>query len=235
MMNTDRGKLKKKSAEAALDWITEKLDEERDHLLGVGSGSTVSFAFRGLARLENFSYVPTSKETERGLKEFGAGVREFGSVEETVLDLDGADEVDPDLNLIKGGGGCHTMEKKIAEKAETLLIVVDETKIVDRIGEKSDLPVEVEGGLLSSAREALSTYGIPELRKNEGELFLTDNGNPILDVNLNREVTSGDLPRLEREINSIGGVIENGLFAERNADVVFVGSPEGVEKLRKEH
>lgn len=225
------GELKKIAVEGAMEWIESNY--ELDGLsIGVGSGSTIAHSFDLIAEKNGLSAVPTSKETSKELARRGVNVQELEDFSgQLAFDIDGADEVDPGLNLIKGGGGCHYREKKVAKRSDKLLIVVDKTKLVDYLGQSFPLPVEVEPELEKEVSAKLRRYGIPELRKQEGEPFKTDNSNLIIDVKLEEKLEGAKLEERESEINEIEGVVENGFFVRRNADVVFVGTKNGVKIL----
>ena len=148
----DREELKSLAVEGAMDWIESHFDLSSELTIGAGSGSTVTYSFSRLADYPNLTAVPTSSDTENKLLEYGVEVNQLDDVDELVFDLDGADEVDPGLNLIKGGGGCHYREKMVAKKSELLIIVVDQSKMVDYLGQTFPLPVEKScSSTLSSA------------------------------------------------------------------------------------
>lgn len=224
-----REELKKVAVEGAMEWIESNYELD-DLSIGVGSGSTVAHSFELIAEKSGLTAVPTSKETSKELTQRGVKVRALEDFSgQLAFDIDGADEVDPGLNLIKGGGGCHYREKKVAKLSDKLLIVVDETKLVDYLGQSFPLPVEVEPELEETVREELRRYGVPELRKRGDEPVKTDNLNLIIDVKLEEKLEEIELEKWESEINEIEGVVENGFFARRNADVVFVGTENGVK------
>ncbi len=227
-----RRELKKVAVEGAMEWIETNYELGRGLSIGVGSGSTIAHSFDLIAEKSGLTAVPTSKETSEELAQRGVNVKELEDCsDQLAFDIDGADEVDPGLNLIKGGGGCHYREKKVAKRSDKLLIVVDETKLVDYLGQSFPLPVEVKPELEKEVSAELRRYGIPELRKQEGEPFKTDNSNLIIDVKLEEKLEEAELEEWESEINGIEGVVENGFFVRRNADVVFVGTENGVKVL----
>ena len=232
-MKKSKDDLKKKSVEAALEWICKEFGSDKNLDIGIGSGTTIAFSFPLLSKFRNFRYVPTSRATEKGLEEQNLNIASYDSVERMKIDIDGTDEVDPEFNLLKGGGGCHNIEKKVAKKSKIFLVVCDDSKIVDHLGEKKKLPVEITKNSINNALQELSRYGNANVRSENGNNFMTDSGNLIVDVDLNRNAVSGDLIKLEKEINKIEGVIENGIFAERKADLVFIGRPEKVEILKR--
>jgi len=225
-----RGELKKNAVEGAMEWIEANYELGVGLSIGVGSGSTVAHSFDLIAEKSGLTAVPTSKETKKELAQRGVKVKELEDFSgQLAFDIDGADEVDPGLNLIKGGGGCHYREKKVAKRSDKLLIVVDQTKLVDYLGQSFPLPVEVESDLEETARAELRRFGIPELRTQDDEPVKTDNANLIIDVKLEEKLEEAELEELELEINGIEGVVENGFFVDRNADLVFVGTENGAK------
>jgi len=225
-----RGELKKIAVEGAMEWIESNYELGSGLSIGVGSGSTIAHSFDMIAEKSGLTAVPTSKETSKELTQRGVKVRELeGFSGQLAFDIDGADEVDPGLNLIKGGGGCHYREKKVAKRSDKLLIVVDETKLVDYLGQSFPLPVEVKPELKEATQKELRRYGIPELRKKDDKPVRTDNANLIIDVKLEEKLEEAELEKWEFEINEIEGVVENGFFVDRNADLVFVGTENGAK------
>lgn len=212
--------MKRRSAEGALARIEPLL--ENDDVLGVGTGSTVNFFIDLLPALRGriAGAVASSEASAARLQEQGIPVFDLNTVDRVRFYVDGADEADPRLQLIKGGGGALTREKIIAQVAETFICIVDESKRVGTLG-RFPLPVEVIPMARSLVgRELVRLGGDPVYREN----FITDNGNIILDVhNLHIEVASD----LERAINNIVGVVCNGLFAARPADSLVVGTADG--------
>lgn len=211
---------KKAAAEAAMAYI------EDDMVVGVGTGSTVNFFIDALkqmsARIDGA--VSSSDASETLLRERGIPVMDLNNVDEIAVYVDGADEADPHLRLIKGGGGALTGEKIVAEASRKFVCIVDAGKQVDILGE-FPVPVEVLPMARSMvARKLVGLGGRPELRAG----FETDNGNVILDVHGWRIV---DPVGLERDINQIPGVVTVGLFARRGADVLLVGRDRGVETI----
>jgi len=205
--------------------------------LGLGTGSTVSYALRELAeRIKHDGLkvqgVATSARTEGLANELGIPLTSLEKHPRLDLDIDGADEVDPDLNLIKGGGGAHLREKIVARASELVAIVVDESKLSRRLGEKSAVPVEIlPFALPLVTREMSSLGGRCRLRmaKGSNEAFKTDNGNLILDCDF------GPIPEpdaLEADIRSIPGVLDSGIFYHV-AHLVIVGSRTGTKVMRR--
>ncbi|MFB6291546.1 MAG: ribose-5-phosphate isomerase RpiA [Candidatus Bipolaricaulia bacterium] len=231
----NREKLKRIAVEGAMDWIETNYDLSRELRIGVGSGSTVGYSFPKFSEYSNITAVPSSIKTRDKLVELGVEVDELEDSDQLVFDLDGADEVDPRLNLIKGGGGCHYLEKKVAKKSDSLFIVVDQTKLVDYLGQTFPLPVEVSPKSMDSTRNTLTQYGEPSFRRSGESLFWTDNGNVIVDVKLTERFEVEELKKLEKEINRIDGVIENGFFVDRKADIVFVGTEDGLKVIGDEN
>ena len=198
---------KKEVGEKALDYIKDGM------VVGLGTGSTVFYTISKLGELVNnglsINGIPTSKQTEKLAKEVGIPLVSFNEVEQIDVAIDGADEVDPDLNLIKGGGGALLREKIIANAANTFIVIADPEKNVATLG-SFPLPVEVLPFGFEMTRKKIQELGIvPQLRKAQGTPFRTDNGNYILDC---RFPDMTNLKELERELNLIPGVIENGLF-----------------------
>ncbi|GGO87840.1 ribose-5-phosphate isomerase A [Marinobacterium nitratireducens] len=216
--------MKKAVAQAAVELIRSRLSA--DSIVGVGTGSTANFFIDALAELKHLfdGAVASSEATAERLKGHGIPVYDLNSVSGLDLYIDGADEFDAGLNLVKGGGGALTREKIVAAAAKEFVCIVDASKRVDVLG-AFPLPVEVIPMARSLvARELVKLGGQPELREG----FVTDNGNLILDV-YNLEIR--EPKALEAELNNIVGVVTNGLFARRGADVVLMGTENGVEKV----
>lgn len=223
-MNQDQ--LKQAVAQAAVDFIAPDLTPRS--IVGVGTGSTANCFIDALARLRHDfdGAVASSEATAARLKAHGIPVYDLNSVPELEFYVDGADEADAHLQLIKGGGGALTREKIVAAVARTFICIADQSKLVERLG-AYPLPVEVLPMARSHvARQLVRLGGDPVYREG----FVTDNGNVILDVH-NLNVT--DAVALEREINNIVGVVTNGLFAARPADLLLLGTAEGVRSLRR--
>jgi len=214
--------LKKLVAQAALKHVVE------DKVVGVGSGSTVNFFIDELAKIKGRieGAVAASEASAERLKKHGIRVFDLNSVNELPVYVDGADEVTEHLHMIKGGGGALTREKIVAAVADTFVCICDSSKRVPVLG-KFPLPVEVIPMARSHVgREIVKRKGQPVLREN----FKTDNGNLILDCH---GLTIIDPPALEAELNSIAGVVTNGIFARRGADVLLLGTPQGVTTYKK--
>jgi len=197
-----------------------------DAYLGVGSGSTVNFFIDELARLKGRikGAVASSVKTAERLQANGIRVVELTEVDDLPVYIDGADETTEHGAMIKGGGGALTREKIVAAVARKFVCIVDPSKVVGVLG-NFPLPVEVIPMARSHvARQTVKLGGSPQLREH----FVTDNGNLILDIANLRIVDPADL---EAKIDSIAGVVTNGLFARRGADVILVGTDQGVKTL----
>lgn len=217
-MNQDE--MKKAVAKAALEYV------KPDTVIGIGTGSTANYFIDYLADIKGKieGTVASSEASAERLKSHGIPVLDLNMVNEISVYVDGADETNHQKHLIKGGGGALTREKIVAAVAKQFVCIVDETKVVDILG-KFPLPVEVIPMARSYvARQLVKLGGEPAYREG----FKTDNGNIILDVH-NLEIM--EPTRLEQELNNITGVVTNGLFAMRPADVVLVGSSSGVSTL----
>src|SRR6184192_1791659 len=197
-----------------------------DAVIGVGTGSTASLFIDELARMKNCiaGAVASSEGSAERLKGRGIRVLDLNSVDELPVYIDGADETTERGALIKGGGGALTREKIVAAVAKKFVCIVDQSKLVGVLGD-FPLPVEVIPMARSFVAQALVKLGgHPQLRAN----FTTDNGNIILDVEDMRILNPTEL---EMKINNIVGVVTNGLFADRGADVILVGTDQGVRTL----
>ncbi|UTW10975.1 ribose-5-phosphate isomerase RpiA [Marinobacterium rhizophilum] len=217
--------MKQAVARAALDYIKGGLKD--DSIVGVGTGSTANFFIDELATIKHQfeAAVASSEATAERLRAHGIPVYDLNAVAGLDTYVDGADEFDAGLSLVKGGGGALTREKIVAAASKEFVCIVDASKQVPVLG-AFPLPVEVIPMARSLvARELVRLGGQPELREG----FVTDNGNLILDV-YNLEIRE---PRaFEAELNNIVGVVTNGLFARRGADVVLMGTREGVETIK---
>ena len=217
MSNDDQKRL---AAEAALAFLPE------GGVIGVGTGSTVNYFIRALEprRHDIEAAVSSSEQSTRLLRSAGIEVVDLNSVARLPIYVDGADEASRDLALIKGGGAALTREKIVAAVADRFICIVDESKVVQRLG-RFPLPVEVIPMARSYvARELVKLGGNPVYRDG----CVTDNGNVILDVH---GLAISEPRELERRITLITGVVECGLFAERGADVLLVASARGVERI----
>ena len=213
---------KQRAAEAALEYVRD------GSVVGVGTGSTVNFFIDALADLRGriAGAVSSSEASTLRLRKFGIEVLDLNSTGELDLYVDGADESTRALELIKGGGGALTREKIVAAASRQFVCIVDEQKLVDRLG-RFPLPVEViPMARAHVARQLARLGGEPVLREG----FVTDNGCQILDV---RGLSITDPAELETEINQVAGVVTVGLFARRPADVLLVGMATDVVTLRR--
>lgn len=204
--------------------------------IGFGSGSTAELAVKEIAARvssENLSIkaLPTSTKIASLAAECGIEVLELKSGVKPDWAFDGADEVDSDLNLIKGGGGCHLMEKIVAKLSGGIVVIVGEDKLSKNLGEKFLVPVEFIPEAQSIVKESLSVTGAKEISLRESKSTyggaFTEKGNYIFDVSFSQKIT----PELESNINSITGVVENGLFFGLTKEVI-VGSNEGIKVLK---
>ena len=214
--------LKALVGQAAVDYVVE------GSVVGVGTGSTVNYFIDELAKIKHKieGAVSSSEASTKRLKAHGIEVFELNDVDRIPVYVDGADESNHLLELIKGGGGALTREKIIAAVAEKFVCIADESKLVRRLGE-FPLPVEVIPMARSYvAREIVKLGGDPVYRAG----FTTDNGNVILDVH---SLEINEPIKLERILNNIVGVVTNGLFAERAADVLLLGKQDTVETLTR--
>lgn len=209
--------MKKAVAKAALDHVVPGT------VIGIGTGSTANHFIDFLAGIKHKveGTVASSKASADRLKAHGIPVFDLNAVDDISVYVDGADETNRHRHLIKGGGGALTREKIVAAVARKFVCIVDETKVMDVLG-KFPLPVEVIPMARSYvARELVKLGGEPVYREG----FVTDNGNQILDVH---GLSIMEPTRMEETINHITGVVTNGLFARRPADIVLVGGPNGV-------
>jgi ribose 5-phosphate isomerase A len=214
--------LKRQVAQAALKHVVE------DKVVGVGSGSTVNLFIDALATMKNRieGAVAASEASAERLRKHGIRVVDLNSVSELPVYFDGADEVTGNLHMIKGGGGALTREKIIAAVAARFVCLCDASKLVPVLG-KFPLPVEVIPMARSHVgRELLRRGGHPVLREN----YKTDNGNLILDCH---GLTLTNPPETEAELNNVAGVVTNGLFARRPADLLLLAEPSGVRTIGK--
>jgi ribose 5-phosphate isomerase A len=216
----DQNAQKKAVAVAAIDYIKD------DMIVGVGTGSTANCFIDALATVKHRieGTVASSEASAERLRGHGIRVSDLNAIDRVDVYIDGADEATRHLHLIKGGGGALTREKIVAGSAAQFVCIADDSKLVDRLGTFA-LPVEVipmARGLV--ARQLLALGGNPFLREG----FTTDNGNVILDVH-NLDIK--DPPALEATINQLTGVVCNGIFAARPADVLLIGGPDGVRTL----
>ena len=215
----DQLEMKKQAAKAALKYV------KPDTIVGVGSGSTVNCFIESLGAMKNEikGAVAASKASEELLRKQGIEVFSANEVSSLDIYVDGADEVNPQKMMIKGGGAALTREKIVAALAKKFICIVDKSKQVDVLGSTFALPVEVIPMARSQvARKLVSLGGSPEYREG----VVTDNGNVILDV-YNFAIMNP--VEMEKELNNVAGVVANGIFALRAADIIIVGTPEGAK------
>ncbi len=214
--------MKQAVAQEALKYVV------KGTIIGVGTGSTANFFIDALASMKDdiVGTVASSEVTKERLEGHGIKVFDLNDVDEISVYIDGADESDHQLNLIKGGGGALTREKIVAAVSDKFVCIADQSKLVDVMGDFA-LPVEVIPMSANYVKQQIIRRigGSPELREG----FVTDNGNLILDVG-GLQIT--DPKATETELNSIVGVVTNGLFANRGADVLLLGTPNGVEVVK---
>ena len=218
--------LKQAVAKAAVDHIAPHL--EPSSIVGVGTGSTANFFIDYLAEYRNDfdGAVASSEATAERLKKHGIPVYDLNAVNEIEFYVDGADETNESLELIKGGGGALTREKIVAAVAKTFICIADESKKVGILGE-FPLPVEVIPMARSHVgREIVKLGGDPVYRDG----FVTDNGNIIIDIH-NMDISRPLV--VEEKLNNIVGVVPNGLFARRPADLLLLGTRDGVKSIAR--
>lgn len=216
--------LKAAVAQAAIEYVLAEVPQGA--LIGVGTGSTANYFIDALAGHKDRyrGAVASSEATRQRLEQHGIAVFDLNEVSELPVYVDGADEIDAGLHMIKGGGGALTREKIVAAVARTFVCIADASKQVEVMG-RFPLPVEVIPMAREYvARELSQLGGKPVLRAG----FITDNGNQILDVH-GLQITAPKA--LEERINQIVGVVTNGLFALRPADVLLLGTPQGVQRF----
>ena len=216
--------MKKDASEAAVAYILPHL--EKDTIVGIGTGSTVNYFIDALAaHKDKFAgTVVSSAASAERLRKHGIEVFDLNSIDNVYFYVDGADEINRYLDMIKGGGAALTGEKIIAAVARQFICIADESKMVDRLG-TFPLPVEVVPMARSYvARELVRLGGDPVYREG----VVTDYGNQILDVH---NIFVDSAMYLENRLNQITGVVTNGLFARRPADILFLGSRTGVQKI----
>ncbi len=211
---------KRAAAEAALEFV------EADSIVGVGTGSTVNFFIDALAGMKHriAGAVASSEATDQRLRQHGIDVVDLNSTGDLPIYIDGADEATRHRHLTKGGGGALTREKIVAAASRRFVCIIDDSKLVDTLG---GFPVPVEVIPMAQGyvgREIAKLGGQPVLRSG----FITDNGNVIVDI---RNLKIPDPVATEQQLNAITGIVCNGLFAARAADVLLVADNSGVKKL----
>lgn len=225
--------MKQEVGKAAADRV------KSDSIVGLGTGSTTAYAIEYIGdrlskgEIKNIVGVPTSFQAEVLAKKYHIPLTTLDAIDRIDVAIDGADEVDPNKNLIKGGGAAHTREKVVDSLADLFIVVVDSGKLVDRLGSTFLLPVEVIPMAVTPAMRAIEKLGgKPELRmgvKKAGPV-VTDQGNLVIDVKFDR---IDDPATLEKTINNIPGVLENGLFVGV-ADIILVGEVKDGQPIVRE-
>ncbi len=218
----DQNEKKRLVATAAIDHIEEGM------LIGVGTGSTVNFFIDALATMKESirGTVSSSAASTNRLAALGIEVVELNDTGALDIYVDGADEADRNLNLIKGGGGALTREKIVAAASKKFVCIIDDSKLVDVLG-RFPLPVEVIPMARSYVgRQLIAAGGQPELRTG----FITDNGNQIIDVH---NLRLSDAAAMESRLNQIAGVVSVGIFAQRPADLLLIGGDDGIRCIER--
>ncbi|URJ30121.1 ribose-5-phosphate isomerase RpiA [Blochmannia endosymbiont of Camponotus sp.] len=213
-------KLKKSVGWAALKYI------QSSRIIGIGTGSTITYFIEALNSIKEKieGVVSSSNYSSNQLKKLGIPIYNLNNLDELDVYVDSADEIDTHMQMIKGGGGALTKEKIIAAAAKKFICIVDSSKQVNILG-RGPLPIEVIPMARSLvARELVRLGGLPEYRRN----VITENGNNILDV-YNMKISNASL--LETKINNIPGVVSVGIFAQRRADIVLIGTKEGIKTI----
>jgi len=229
MMNIDASK--KRVGEAVVKYIKDGMK------IGLGSGSTMFYTVQKLGeRVKeeglNIVGIPTSRETAEWAKKFGVPLTDFSNIQQLDIAIDGADEVDPNLQLIKGRGGALLREKIVADAAKEFYVIVDASKTVDHLG-AFPLPVEVVPfGWEVTATKVARLGCDPILRRKDGEIFVTDNGNYILDCNFNKIL---EPKKLQIDLKSLVGVVETGLFMNMTTKLLVGKDGEVIEKSKKDN
>lgn len=219
-MTLSQDELKQQVAIAAIDYV-------KSGIIGVGTGSTANYFIEALAKVKNKidGAVASSKATADRLQAHGIEVFDLNAIDGMEIYVDGADEITEHMHMLKGGGGALTREKIVAANAKEFICICDESKYVPVLG-KFPLPVEVMPMARSYvARELTKMGGQPQLRD-----FTTDNGNIILDVH---DLSIQDPIEMEAQINQIVGVVTNGLFAKRPANILLLATHSGVKTIKK--
>jgi len=225
-MSVDRSQQKKNAGYRAAEYVEDGM------VVGLGTGSTAKYAIEKIGQRkkeENLEIVgiPTSSETEKRAKKAGIDIVELDHADKIDLTIDGADEVDPNMNLIKGGGGALLREKIIAHNSRQYIVIVDPSKMVDVLGGSFDLPVEILSLWQEGIAEQIEKLGCEtKIRMDNGKLYKTDNGNNILDCDFGE---INDPEKLAERLNCIPGVIENGLFLDVS-DKIIIGNEKGFEE-----
>ncbi|BGI51506.1 MAG: ribose-5-phosphate isomerase RpiA [Buchnera aphidicola (Ceratovacuna japonica)] len=220
-MNTK--KLKKRSSSAALKYVT------KDSILGIGTGSTVLTFIKKLKKVSNFirGVVSSSKISSFYLKKYNIKVFDAREIDNIEIYVDGADEINNEMQMIKGGGGALTGEKILAGMSKTFICIADFTKKVSILGTKNPVPIEIISISYSFVKKKIIELGgIPILRKN----FLTDYNNIIIDI---YNLFIKDPIKMEKKINNIPGVVTVGIFSLRKADIALISYKNKIEIIKK--
>lgn len=219
--------MKRQAAHAALAHLPES------GVLGLGTGSTTRWFIEAVGELarggRRFVAIPTSTASRRLAEQCGIALLDDRGPWQIDVCVDGADEVSAALDLIKGGGGAHTREKIVSNAAKKNVIIVDESKIVERLGETRDVPLEVLPFGLGTTLAALGAWGKPAVRLTSGAPWMSDSGNYIVDL------TTGpiaDPAELDRALHALPGIVDTGLFIGR-ADVVVIAGQSGVSERHR--
>jgi ribose 5-phosphate isomerase A len=227
---TPQDELKQQAAAFAVDFV------ESGMVVGLGTGSTTHFALLRLAelirsgRLRGIVGIPSSLRTESAAREFGIPLTDFEAHPLIDITIDGADEVDPELNLIKGGGGALLREKVLAQATRRNVIIVDESKLAPRLGTKWALPVEVVPFARPSEERFLASMGAAvTLRSKDGRPVTTDQGNLLLDAAFGPMENPA---AIAEQLNGRAGIVEHGLFLGLTRDVIVAGT-EGIRHLTR--
>jgi ribose 5-phosphate isomerase A len=219
--------MKQRAARAALAHLPET------GVLGLGTGSTTRWFIEAVGELvaqgRRFTAVPTSKASRSLAERCGIPLLDDAGPWRIDVCVDGADEVSRELDLIKGGGGAHTREKIVNYAARSNVIIVDDSKLVEHLGVKRAVPVEVLPFGVQTTLQALRAVGEPVMRMTDGKPFMTDSGNYVVDLATG---AIADPSRLDRLVRTLPGVVETGLFIRR-ADIVVVAGASGVSELRR--
>lgn len=224
--------LKRKSAEKAVEFVKSGM------ILGFGTGSTFNHVLYVLAEklksgeLKNIVGIPSSEKTQKLASELNIPTSTLENFPKLDLTIDGADEVDKKLNLIKGGGGAHLREKIIAQASKKYIIIVDESKMSQSLGEKWAVPIEVIKMANKTEMEFLESLGavVKQRQNSDGTNFVTDEGNYIFDAKFG---VIYDPKKLAKQLAKRAGIVEHGLFVKM-ADFVIVAKENGIEVLKKE-
>jgi len=225
--------LKRKSAEKAVEFVKSGM------ILGFGTGSTFNHVLYVLAEklksgeLKNIVGIPSSEKTEKLASELSIPTSTLYNFSRLDLTIDGADEVDKKLNLIKGGGGAHLREKIIAQASKKYIIIVDESKMSQYLGEKWAVPIEVIKMANKTEMEFLESLGavVKQRQNSDGTIFTTDEGNYILDAKFG---VIYDPKKLAKQLAKRAGIVEHGLFVKM-ADFVIVAKESGIEVLKRKN